>query len=218
MGKPSYALAPALKPTVKPESGTDGLADPKNHVMTIVAYAAKILAVNTTPIPDPPAAASAPAAFYDASAVGDSIGQLLHQLMVSMRRDIEQGMAAHGLTAAQWLPLWKLKLGKASNAQELTCELGVDGGAMTRLLDRLEAKGLVERSRSSTDRRVVHLTLTEAGEAAIVHVPAVLAEVNNKHLRGFSVEEWTALKKMLLRMLANSAAAEVGAPSRDSST
>jgi DNA-binding HxlR family transcriptional regulator len=42
--------------------------------------------------------------------------------------------------------------------------LGIDAGAITRMLDRLEAKGLVERVRSETDRRVVHVRLTEAGE------------------------------------------------------
>ena len=121
-------------------------------------------------------------------------------------------MAEHGLTAAQWHPAVEAEVGKAATAQELACQLGVDAGAMTRLLDRLEAKGLVERVRSSSDRRVVELSLTDAGEAAIAHVPAVLAEVNNKHLRGFSATSGGMLKELLGRMLANSAEAPSSPP------
>jgi DNA-binding MarR family transcriptional regulator len=76
----------------------------------------------------------------------------------------------------------------------------VDAGAMTRLLDRLEKKKLCKRVRSTEDRRVVQVELTPEGEAAITEVPAVLAEVMNAHLAGFSKAEWLALKSSLQRM------------------
>ena len=144
--------------------------------------------------------------FYDARdyVVGESIGHLLHQVMFAMRRDIGQRMVDHDLTAAQWLPLWKLKLGVAGTAQELARQMDVDAGSMTRLLDRLEAKGLIERLRSATDRRVVNLTLTPAGEAVVEHVPQALADINNTYLNGFTLGEWEQLKQLLRRMLANS--------------
>ena len=72
---------------------------------------------------------------------------------------------------------------------------------MTRLLDRLEKKGLCKRVRSTEDRRVVQVELTPDGEAAIKEVPAVLAEVMNAHLAGFSKSEWQAMKTYLQRML-----------------
>jgi len=72
---------------------------------------------------------------------------------------------------------------------------------MTRLLDRLEKKGLCKRVRSTEDRRVVKVELTAEGEASIREVPAVLAEVMNAHLAGFSKSEWHALKTYLARML-----------------
>ena len=74
---------------------------------------------------------------------------------------------------------------------------------MTRMLDRLEAKGLIERVRSETDRRVVHLRLTDAGEAATAKIPHVLASVNNDFLQGFSEREWRQLRKLVERMTAN---------------
>jgi DNA-binding MarR family transcriptional regulator len=72
---------------------------------------------------------------------------------------------------------------------------------MTRLLDRLEKKKLCKRVRSTEDRRVVLVELTPEGTAAISHVPAVLSEVMNAHLAGFSQAEWQTLKTYLQRMV-----------------
>ncbi len=143
--------------------------------------------------------------FYDGRhhVAGESVGYLLHQLVTSMRRQIEQAMAAHELTAAQWVPLWKLKRDGPCSAQELARDMDSDAGATTRLIDRLQAKGLVERSRSSADRRVVMLELTAAGAALAARVPQVLADVNNAYLRGFSRDEWLQLRQLLGRMRAN---------------
>jgi len=112
-------------------------------------------------------------------------------------------MAEHGLTDAQWKPLWMLASGRASTANELARCTHIDAGAMTRMIDRLAAKGLVDRVRSDTDRRVVQLKLTPAGEQAVAEVPNVLAAVNNDFLRGFSTEEFHQLEQALTRMQAN---------------
>ncbi|HEY9067135.1 MAG TPA: MarR family transcriptional regulator, partial [Burkholderiaceae bacterium] len=79
--------------------------------------------------------------------------------------------------------------------------LVMDAGAMTRLLDRLEKKGLCKRVRSTEDRRVVQVELTPDGEAAIAGAPQVLCDVMNAHLAGFSKSEWVALKGYLRRMV-----------------
>ena len=144
-------------------------------------------------------------AFYagDNYVAADSVGYLLNQVMISMRRQVEQAMTAHDLTAAQWYPLWKLKRDGPGTAQELARDMDIDAGAMTRLIDRLAAKGLLQRLRCDTDRRRVMLTLTAAGEAVAGHVPQVLADVNNAYLRDFSRDEWQQLKELLRRMLAN---------------
>lgn len=143
--------------------------------------------------------------FYDGKRydVARSVGHCLMHLMMAMRREVEVRMADHGLTDAQWKPLWMLKSGRASNAIELARETMIDAGAITRMLDRLEAKGLIERVRSETDRRVVHLKLTDAGEAAVANVPHVLASVNNDFLRGFSEAEFRQLGNFIERMAAN---------------
>mgnify|MGYP003449794947 FL=1 len=105
--------------------------------------------------------------------VAESVGHHLVSLVQMMRREVELRMARHDLTDAQWRPLWLLKSGLATTAIELAREACVDAGAMTRMIDRLEDKGLIERARSETDRRVVHLLLTPAGEAAAARIEGV---------------------------------------------
>jgi len=151
---------------------------------------------------------SKPCTLYDGSRyeMGESIGHQVFGLMTMFRREVESRMAKHGLTDAQWKPLWLLKAGRASTAIELAREMDIDAGAITRMVDRLEAKGMIERLRSDEDRRVVNLSLTKAGEATAAEVPHVLAAVNNDFLRGFSEAEWKQLRKLLGRVAANGAA------------
>jgi DNA-binding MarR family transcriptional regulator len=142
-------------------------------------------------------------AHYDMSR---SVGHQIVSLMGTMRREVESRMAALGLTDAQWKPLWMLSSGRADTAHEMARLLEVDAGAMTRLIDRLETKGLLERVRSETDRRVVMLRLTADGQRAAAQVPHVLASVNNDFLRGFTEAEWLQLTALIGRMSANGAA------------
>ena len=134
----------------------------------------------------------------------ESIGFLMRRIVHEVSGEIERQFDSCGLTNAQWLPLYKLHLGSASTVAELARECQLDTGGMTRLLDRLEAKGLVRRVRSSEDRRVVNLELTDEGHEAARNVPAVLCRVQNAALRGFSTDEWQQLRDLLARMLRNS--------------
>jgi len=120
---------------------------------------------------------------------------------MSVVYQVDKRLDVHELTSAQWGPLMRLRTTGGSTVAELARWLQVDAGAMTRLLDRLEKKGLCKRVRSTEDRRVVKVELTPEGATAIQQVPAVLAEVMNAHLAGFSKTEWQALKTYLQRML-----------------
>lgn len=132
-----------------------------------------------------------------------SVGFLMKRVLSSILAQGDARLAAYDLTHAQWLPLFKLAMKDCDTVAELSRGLELDPGAMTRSLDRLEAKGLVRRERSTADRRVVHLVLTEEGRKVARKVPPVMAEVLNKHLQGFSEAEWKQLIGLLTRMVAN---------------
>jgi len=146
-----------------------------------------------------------PARFYSAKtfAAEESVGFLVKRVMLSMGQQIDRRLASHDLTTAQWSPLMRLKKEGPSTVAELARCQAMDAGAMTRLLDRLEKKGLCKRTRSVEDRRVVQVDLTPEGHAALRNVPAMLSEVLNLHLAGFSEDEWNTLRELLRRMAEN---------------
>lgn len=133
----------------------------------------------------------------------NSVGYLMRKVMTSIRTQADAQLALHDLTYAQWLPLFKISRCDTTTVASLARDLETDPASMTRALDRMEAKGLVVRQRSTTDRRVVQLALTPEGTKVAAQVPPVLADVLNGHLSDFTHDEWQLLLSMLRRMLAN---------------
>jgi len=137
----------------------------------------------------------------------DSVGYLMRLILSSMASAVDTQLANCDLTNAQWLPILKLHQGHASTVAELARVCTMDAGAMTRLLDRLETKGLCKRTRSEADRRVVNIALTDTGREVAQGIPGVLCTVLNSHLSGLSAEEFATLKGLLQRMLPNTQSA-----------
>ncbi|MES2938517.1 MAG: MarR family transcriptional regulator [Pseudomonadota bacterium] len=150
-------------------------------------------------------AAAPPVNFYNAKTYqpDESVAYLMRRIMTNVAAEVDAALEPAGLTNAQWVPLYKLHLGHPSTVAELARGCQLDTGAMTRTLDRLEAKGLLRRVRSEQDRRVVNIELTDEGRTAAGQIPPVLSKVLNDHLRGFSFDEWQTLKTLLTRMLGN---------------
>lgn len=151
------------------------------------------------------ARARKPPTFYRAEAMrpDDNVGRLMRRVLITLTQEVDRRLAPHELTHAQWVPLYKLFLGECVTAADLARDLQLDPAAVTRALDRLEAKGLVTRHRSAADRRVLTLELTAEGRRLAPIVPVTLAEVFNAHLVGFSAQEWATLIQLLQRMLVN---------------
>ena len=134
---------------------------------------------------------------------GLSVGQLMGRARASLLTGLDAELEHFGLNSTQFAVLKHLGEGMAHTAADL-CRLNrYDTGAMTRILDRLEEKGLVRRERGREDRRVVFLHLAPAGRTLLPRLTAVGARVVEAHLAGFSSNEIEALKSYLHRMIDN---------------
>ena len=80
-----------------------------------------------------------------------------------MHERMEAALAGHDFTLMQWIVLLYLRDGLASTASDIAREFRHDSGALTRVIDQLQKRGLVSRRRSTSDRRVVDLALTAKG-------------------------------------------------------
>jgi DNA-binding MarR family transcriptional regulator len=145
--------------------------------------------------------------FYSAalllSSKDSNIGILVKQVQSSLNRMIDQHVSPLGLTAMQWRPLVMIRYLDINTPAELARAAHVDTGAMTRTLDRLEAKRFVTRHRCPDDRRVVRIELSEAGTEVAEQIMPAIATTLNAHLQGFSKAEVETLIELLHRMLAN---------------
>jgi DNA-binding MarR family transcriptional regulator len=141
-----------------------------------------------------------------------SLGLLMRRVLQSMVQQVDARLVMHGLTDAQWRPMLMLHLNGESSPAEIARELQMDAGAVTRMIDRLERKGLCLRERSSSDRRAVRVALTSEGRRIAKLVPAVLADVHNGHLKDFSLDEWQQLMTLLQRMLGHGEAMRIASP------
>jgi len=136
--------------------------------------------------------------------VEDSVGYLITRLRASIFAGVGREVASWGISAAQGSILIYIAHGRGDRAADIARDYDYDTGSMTRMVERLVRKGLIDRVRDADDRRVVRLRLTAAGRAVAKRIPKVAVEVLNQHLRGFSAAELAALKGMLGRMLDNS--------------
>ncbi|WP_233863574.1 MarR family winged helix-turn-helix transcriptional regulator [Paraburkholderia adhaesiva] len=135
---------------------------------------------------------------------GESVGYLISRVKSTMSNLINQRTVAElGVTVQQASVLFMVASGKCVLAAELAREYGIDASAVTRLVDRLEKRGLLKRVRSSEDRRAVRLALTTEGQAIATRMPAIFTGIASTLLNGLSPEEIGFLKSMLRRVLAN---------------
>lgn len=132
-----------------------------------------------------------------------SVGQLMSCARASLLNALDAELEPFGLNGTHFLVLKHLGEGTARTAADLCRRNRYDTGAMTRILDRLEEKGLVRRERGREDRRVVFLRLAPAGRALLPRLLAAGTRVIDAHLAGFSAAEIEALKHYLHRMIDN---------------
>jgi MarR family transcriptional regulator, multiple antibiotic resistance protein MarR len=137
------------------------------------------------------------------------VGHMLHRVRTEMLAAVDRDMAADEqlaameVTSAQFIILATLSMGTAKSASDLCKYISYDAGAMTRMIDRLEEKGLLRRSRDPGDRRLVNLELTEKGSEAMPRMRDVAMRVLNRFLHGFTKAEARQLEGFLARMLEN---------------
>ena len=135
--------------------------------------------------------------FRMAQSVGFAITKARNLVVAEM----DAALKDLNITSPQVGILLSVTDGAATTPFELARLLGIDTGLMTRMLDKLETRGLLERSRSVEDRRVVNLTLTKAGGAVAARIPEIAPVVLNARLQKFSSEEFDELRRLLHKFL-----------------
>jgi DNA-binding MarR family transcriptional regulator len=138
------------------------------------------------------------------------LAPLLSQVRMAMLSGVDEeflrdaAVASLEVTAAQFVIIANVLKGHANSACELCKYMDYDRGAMSRMIDRLESKGLIRRVPLPHTRRTVALEVTEAGKAAFPKMQACLTRVLNRLLKGVTKTQVREVERTLKLMLANS--------------
>jgi DNA-binding MarR family transcriptional regulator len=134
--------------------------------------------------------------------LGFVVTDVRNQILGGIERELEPLQ----ITAAQFVVLNSIVSGKGRTLSEFCRVLGYDSGAMTRLLDRIEAKGIIRRVENPADRRSYIVELTEQGQAVFPQARLGTEVAFRRLLAGFSEADAEMLRGLLKRILANAAA------------
>jgi len=129
-----------------------------------------------------------------------SIGYLVkraHSLMLDI---MEPVIEQRGFSFVQYIVMSSLRDGIAVNPKTICSQFRHDSGALTRIIDQLAERGLLERVRRDRDRRKVELQLTPAGRETIESIIPLVVEKLNEVLTDFSKAEVRELLRMLVKL------------------
>jgi len=137
-----------------------------------------------------------------------SVGFLMHEVARLLREEFTRRVEPLGLTQAQWKTLVHLSRNEGLKQAQLAEILEIRPITLTRLVDRLQAAGLVDRRSDPDDRRAQRLYLTEEAQPLIAELWATAGRVREKAMAGLPRERRELLIDTLAAMKANLGCAE----------
>lgn len=131
-------------------------------------------------------------------------GMQLAHMSRGWRAELDRRLAGLGLSQARWLVLLHLaRFGEAPTQRELAQSVGVEGPTLARLLDSLEAQGLVERQAVVEDRRAKKIMLCAPARPLIEQIETIANALRAELFMGVNEEELSTAMRVHSRILAN---------------
>jgi MarR family transcriptional regulator for hemolysin len=127
---------------------------------------------------------------------------LLHDVARLLRVDADKRARLHGMTRAQWAILIWLERQPGISQKELSELLEVEPITVARLIDRLEARGMVERRPDPRDRRIWRLHLLRPARDVLHEIDEHRADMTRIVTAGISDESIEIMTEALMRMKA----------------
>lgn len=133
----------------------------------------------------------------------DFIGVMIADVARLLRTAFDRRVRKLGLTRAQWLVLTRVHRRPGASQSELAEMMEVEKASAGRMIDRLEAKGWVERRAQDGDRRVKRVHLTPEAERVHKRIWRIAEVTVDDALANFSAQEGAQLRKLLVRVKQN---------------
>jgi DNA-binding MarR family transcriptional regulator len=121
-----------------------------------------------------------------------------HELLAS---EFHAVAAQHGLAPSEWRVLATLASGEATSIGRLAQIVVMKQPTVTRLLDRMEAGGWVQRAPHDGDRRITLVSITQRGRALTEKLVPLAREHEARALAPVGARRASALKETLLKLI-----------------
>lgn len=133
----------------------------------------------------------------------EGLGFLIHDAARAMQRRFEARATGYGLSAAQWRLLVRLVKAEGMPQARLAAFLEIEPISVSRLLDRMEEGGWIERRPDPMDRRVRTVFATQKSRRAFAEVKSVASEIYEEALTGISTADRRILVDSLRTLISN---------------
>ncbi|CAE6910109.1 Transcriptional regulator SlyA [Pseudomonas marincola] len=126
------------------------------------------------------------------------------QLSRSWRAELDRRLAGLGLSQARWLVLLHLaRFDELPTQRQLAQSVGVEGPTLARLLDGLEAQGLVSRQAVPEDRRAKKIALSPQAQPLITEIEAISTQLRLELFSGITEEDLSCCQRVHAQILSN---------------
>lgn len=133
----------------------------------------------------------------------EPIGLELTRTSKLVSRAFDDALAAAGGSLPIWLVLVSVKAALHAPQRHIAAAIGVEGPTLTHHLNRLEASGLITRTRDPENRRSHRVELTDAGDALFFDLLRVVRAFDERLTAGFSERELSTVRRLLGRLRTN---------------
>lgn len=131
------------------------------------------------------------------AAIEDSLNYLVYKTNSVLKGQMQTALKFFDITSEQWVLLKRLNQRDGMNQKELSIESFKGQAAITRSLDILEKKGLIERRKSANDRREYLVYITNRGKMLLDDAQPDMDDYQKKLDNVLSMQEMETLKRLL---------------------
>jgi MarR family transcriptional regulator for hemolysin len=137
-----------------------------------------------------------------------TLGFLVADIARLLRRSMDRRLQSLGLTQAQWRAIFHLSRSEGMTQTALAERLEIQPISLTRLVDRMESAGWVERRVHPLDRRAIQLFLTAQSQPVLEEMAARAGDTLNEATRGLTPRAQRQLTAALEQVKQNLVAAD----------
>ncbi|MGH7005171.1 MAG: MarR family winged helix-turn-helix transcriptional regulator [Alphaproteobacteria bacterium] len=158
--------------------------------------------ISSYPVPTPEAVEQMRGVLFSGRFADDHLSALLARASLAISQEFHEDVRRHRMPIHQWRVLASLSDAEGMSLSEVAELTLIRQSTLTRLVQRLEAQGIVRKSADAADRRMIRLALTKRGREKVAELLVLATEQQKRMLQGVDAEGFKAALQYLIAFCA----------------